>query len=186
MTSIDIIAGLSEEGKVSVIERLLDCYSHQGKKTAVIINEKKKSSTLHNMSTIVERIASGCICCTTKLQLIELLHQMIATHHPDTILICVPATANLKDMQSLCDDIPDIHINFMLTVIDGKKFRAYKKVLGDVFQEQIADSTTIYIQNMSELSLGEQTLMMKSIRNWNTGCSVLSKPLTELDDTDFF
>lgn len=77
MTKLDVITGFLGAGKTTLIRRYLSWLEQQGLRACVIENEYGAagvdSAVLSGMGAAVEEISGGCVCCTMKVTLHELL-----------------------------------------------------------------------------------------------------------------
>jgi len=88
---IYILGGFLGSGKTSLVTKLADNYSKQGKKIAIIINEAGEAGVdgdaLKAQGYSAMELENGCICCTLAGTLQSALKGIVKDIKPDIILI---------------------------------------------------------------------------------------------------
>ncbi len=136
-----LLTGYLGSGKTTLLNRILQ--NRQGIRFAVIVNdigEVNIDASLIQQGGVVQEgddsliaLQNGCICCSLKMDLIQQLHDIIATHRFDYIVIeasgiCEPAPI----AQTICS-IPQLDERFrnegwpvldsIVTVVDALRLR---------------------------------------------------------------
>lgn len=136
-----LLTGYLGSGKTTLLNRILT--NKQGIKFAVIVNdigEVNIDATLIQQGGVVDQkdeslvaLQNGCICCTLKMDLVEQLHDIVAMHKFDYIVIeasgiCEPAPI----AQTICS-IPTMEpkywaeglakLDCIVTVVDALRMR---------------------------------------------------------------
>ena len=140
-TPVLLLTGYLGSGKTTLVNRILS--NSKGIKFAVIVNdigEVNIDASLIQQGGVVGMkddslvaLQNGCICCTLKMDLVEQLHQIIAMHRFDYIVIeasgiCEPGPIaqtieSIPRMEAKYnkDGIPDL--DCIVTVVDALRIR---------------------------------------------------------------
>ncbi len=152
-----LLTGYLGSGKTTLLNRILQ--NRQGIRFAVIVNdigEVNIDAGLIQQGGVVQEqddsliaLQNGCICCSLKMDLVQQLHDIIATHRFDYIVIeasgiCEPAPI----AQTICS-IPQLDERFrsegwpvldsIVTVVDALRLRDEFKGGLDLLGEHIAE-----------------------------------------------
>lgn len=136
-----LLTGYLGSGKTTLLNRILS--NRQGIRFAVIVNDigevnidasliQKGGIVSQNDDSLVA-LQNGCICCTLKMDLVQQLHDIIATHQFDYIVIeasgiCEPAPIAQTicampqlDPQAMSVGVP--RLDCIVTVVDALRLR---------------------------------------------------------------
>ena len=194
-TPVLLLTGYLGSGKTTLVNRILS--DSKGIKFAVIVNdigEVNIDASLIQQGGVVGMkddslvaLQNGCICCTLKMDLVQQLHDIIATHRFDYIVIeasgiCEPGPI----AQTICsipqmeekynkDGIPDL--DCIVTVVDALRIRdefgcgdnLMKKDIGEedlenLVIQQIEFCNIILLNKASEVSTQEMERIRKIVR----------------------
>ena len=101
MTKIDIFSGFLGAGKTTFIKKLIE-EAYKGEKIVLIENEFGTigidSGFLQDSGIQIAEMNSGCICCSLVGDFSKALSEVIATYHPDRILIEPSGVGKLSDV----------------------------------------------------------------------------------------
>ena len=140
-TPVLLLTGYLGSGKTTLLNRILQ--NERGIKFAVIVNDLgevnidadliEKGGIAQQQDDSLVALQNGCICCTLKMDLVEQLHDIVAQHRFDYIVIeasgiCEPAPI----AQTICS-IPQMEPKFwadgvarldcIATVVDALRMR---------------------------------------------------------------
>jgi len=159
-TPVLLLTGYLGSGKTTLLNRILQ--NQKGIRFAVIVNdigEVNIDASLIQQGGIVGQgddslvaLQNGCICCTLKMDLVQQLHDIIATHRFDYIVIeasgiCEPApiAQTICSMPQLDPQYTDAglpRLDCIVTVVDALRLR-------DEFQGGL---------NLLEQNIGEEDI----------------------------
>ena len=194
-TPVLLLTGYLGSGKTTLVNRILT--NSKGIKFAVIVNdigEVNIDASLIQQGGVVGMkddslvaLQNGCICCTLKMDLVEQLHQIIALHRFDYIVIeasgiCEPGPiaqtiCSIPQMEAKYnkDGIPDL--DCIVTVVDALRIRdefgcgddLVKKNIGEedlenLVIQQIEFCNIILLNKASEISADEMERIRKIVR----------------------
>ena len=149
---LDIYAGMLGAGKTTLIRQMLHS-SYQNEKVVIIENEAGKlnldASELSGASFSVQKLTSDCICCTIKGSLTAALCDIVATQHPDRIILEPSGVADLAALEQACLECSDVQICRCVYIVRTASVLKLLKVVGDFFYDQIRWAGQIYL-NFSE------------------------------------
>ena len=194
-TPVLLLTGYLGSGKTTLLNRILS--NSKGIRFAVIVNdigEVNIDASLIQQGGVVGMnddslvaLQNGCICCTLKMDLVEQLHQIIALHRFDYIVIeasgiCEPGPI----AQTICsiprmedkytkDGIPEL--DCIVTVVDALRIRdefgcgddLMKKDIGEedlenLVIQQIEFCNIVLLNKASEVSADELLRIRKIVR----------------------
>ena len=194
-TPVLLLTGYLGSGKTTLLNRILS--NSKGIKFAVIVNdigEVNIDASLIQQGGVVGMnddslvaLQNGCICCTLKMDLVEQLHQIIAMHRFDYIVIeasgiCEPGpiaqtieSIPRMDPKYTKDGIPQL--DCIVTVVDALRIRdefgcgddLVKKNIGEedlenLVIQQIEFCNIVLLNKASEVSAQELLRIRKVVR----------------------
>ena len=194
-TPVLLLTGYLGSGKTTLLNRILS--NSKGIKFAVIVNdigEVNIDASLIQQGGVVGMnddslvaLQNGCICCTLKMDLVEQLHQIIALHRFDYIVIeasgiCEPGPIaqtieSIPRMEAKYtkDGVPQLDCN--VTVVDALRIRdefgcgddLVKKNIGEedlenLVIQQIEFCNIVLLNKASEVSAQELLRIRKVVR----------------------
>lgn len=194
-TPVLLLTGYLGSGKTTLLNRILS--NSKGIKFAVIVNDIGQvniDASLIQQGGVVGMnddslvaLQNGCICCTLKMDLVEQLHQIIAMHRFDYIVIeasgiCEPGpiaqtieSIPRMDSKYTKDGIPQL--DCIVTVVDALRIRdefgcgddLVKKNIGEedlenLVIQQIEFCNIVLLNKASEVSAQELLRIRKVVR----------------------
>ena len=211
-TPVLLLTGYLGSGKTTLVNRILS--NSKGIKFAVIVNdigEVNIDASLIQQGGVVGMkddslvaLQNGCICCTLKMDLVEQLHQIIAMHRFDYIVIeasgiCEPGPIaqtieSIPRMEAKYnkDGIPDL--DCIVTVVDALRIRdefgcgddLVKKNIGEedlenLVIQQIEFCNIILLNKASEVTAQEMERIRKVIRALQPRARILECDYGDID-----
>ena len=186
MTKIDVFSGFLGAGKTTLIKKLLkDAYA--GQKVVLIENEFGEigidGGFMKEAGIQVTEMNSGCICCSLVGDFGEALGKVLATYHPDRILIEPSGVGKLSDVvraaSAVCGE--DCQIGALVAVVDAGKCKIYVKNFGEFFINQIEHAATIILSRTDIASQAKIEECVRLIREHNQNATVITTPMNQLD-----
>lgn len=150
-----VVYGFLGSGKTTVINHLLkDVWQDQ--RVVVIENESGVESVdgdfLRDQKYDVVDMRSGCVCCSLRSKLSDVIEGVRRDVTPDIVVIEPSGIASLEDIIS----IPNMHIDTIVTLIDLTRFDLLMKLNGDFYIQQFRLSPIIVLTKSEQSS--EHTL----------------------------
>lgn len=211
-TPVLLLTGYLGSGKTTLVNRILS--NAKGIKFAVIVNdigEVNIDASLIQQGGVVGMkddslvaLQNGCICCTLKMDLVEQIHQIIAQHRFDYIVIeasgiCEPAPiaqtiCSIPQMEDkyIKDGIPEL--DCIVTVVDALRLKdefgcgddLVKKNIGEedlenLVIQQIEFCNLILLNKASEVSQNEIERIRMIIRALQPGARILECDYAGID-----
>lgn len=211
-TPVLLLTGYLGSGKTTLVNKILS--NSKGIKFAVIVNdigEVNIDASLIQQGGVVGMkddslvaLQNGCICCTLKMDLVEQLHQIIAMHRFDYIVIeasgiCEPGPIaqtieSIPRMEAKYnkDGIPDL--DCIVTVVDALRIRdefgcgddLVKKNIGEedlenLVIQQIEFCNIILLNKASEVTAQEMERIRKVIRALQPRARILECDYGDID-----
>jgi G3E family GTPase len=194
-TPVLLLTGYLGSGKTTLLNRILS--NSKGIKFAVIVNdigEVNIDASLIQQGGVVGMnddslvaLQNGCICCTLKMDLVEQLHQIIALHRFDYIVIEASGICEPGPIAQTIESIPRMEekytkdgvpqLDCIVTVVDALRIRdefgcgddLVKKNIGDedlenLVIQQIEFCNIVLLNKASEVSADEMERIRKVVR----------------------
>ena len=194
-TPVLLLTGYLGSGKTTLLNRILS--NSKGIKFAVIVNdigEVNIDASLIQQGGVVGMnddslvaLQNGCICCTLKMDLVEQLHDIIATHRFDYIVIEASGICEPGPIAQTIDSIPRMEAKYnkegvpqldcIVTVVDALRIRdefgcgddLVKKNIGEedlenLVIQQIEFCNIVLLNKASEVSADELLRIRKIVR----------------------
>ena len=186
MTKIDIFSGFLGAGKTTLIKKLLS-EAFSGEQIVIIENEFGEigidGGFLKESGVQITEMNQGCICCSLVGDFGTALKEVIATYHPDRIIIEPSGVGKLSDVIKAVEklELDDISLNSFTTVADANKVKIYIKNFGEFYNNQIENAGTIILSrtdNISQEKLEKAVGMLKEI---NDDAVIVTTPWNEID-----
>ena len=211
-TPVLLLTGYLGSGKTTLVNRILN--NSKGIKFAVIVNdigEVNIDANLIQQGGVVGMkddslvaLQNGCICCTLKMDLVEQLHQIIALHRFDYIVIeasgiCEPGPI----AQTICsipqmeekynkDGLPNL--DCIVTVVDALRIRDEFGCGDDLIKKDIAEEdleslviqqiefcNIILLNKASEVTADEMERIRKIVRALQPHARILECDYGDID-----
>lgn len=186
MTKVDIISGFLGAGKTTFIKQLIQ-QVFAGEKLVLIENEFGEigidGGFLKDAGIEVTEMNSGCICCTLVGDFSKALQKVIEEYSPDRVIIEPSGVGKLSDVARAVEDVKkdaDIEINGKITVVDGKKAKAYMKNFGEFFKDQVAHASAIVISRTQMMTDEKIEDCVRMLRAENDQAAIITTPWEEL------
>ena len=194
-TPVLLLTGYLGSGKTTLLNRILT--NSKGIKFAVIVNdigEVNIDASLIQQGGVVGMnddslvaLQNGCICCTLKMDLVEQLHQIIAMHRFDYIVIEASGICEPGPIAQTIESIPRMEAKYtkdgipqldcIVTVVDALRIRdefgcgddLVKKNIGEedlenLVIQQIEFCNIVLLNKASEVSAQELLRIRKVVR----------------------
>ncbi len=189
---VHLLSGFLGSGKTTLLGRLLDYYTAQGKKPAVIMNELgdiNLDGQLVQDDVPMAEMLSGCICCTMRGDLGLEISTLISEHQPDVIFIESTGAAN--PMETL-DGVTEaamykaIDLRSVITVVDGpellERSRESKGKTFKLMQEQIRCATILLLNKVDKLEPEQLVEAQQQLRELNAHAQMIATVRCAIDD----
>ena len=194
-TPVLLLTGYLGSGKTTLLNRILA--NSKGIKFAVIVNdigEVNIDASLIQQGGVVGMnddslvaLQNGCICCTLKMDLVQQLHDIIALHRFDYIVIEASGICEPGPIAQTIDSIPRMEAKYnkegipqldcIVTVVDALRIRdefgcgdnLVKKNIGEedlenLVIQQIEFCNIVLLNKASEVSAEELLRIRKVVR----------------------
>ncbi len=187
MTKIDVVSGFLGAGKTTLIKKLLK-EALDGSKVVLIENEFGEigidGGFLKDSGIEIKEMNSGCICCSLVGDFGASLKEVLATYHPERVLIEPSGVGKLSDVLKAVENVAkdlDVKVNSAVAVVDASKCKMYMKNFGEFFINQIAYAGTIILSRTDKVSEEKLHECVEMIREHNAKAVIITTPLTQLD-----
>ena len=211
-TPVVLLTGYLGSGKTTLVNRILN--NSKGIKFAVIVNdigEVNIDANLIQQGGVVGMkddslvaLQNGCICCTLKMDLVEQLHQIIALHRFDYIVIEASGICEPGPIAQTIESIPRMEekytkdgvpqLDCIVTVVDALRIRdefgcgddLVKKNIGEedlenLVIQQIEFCNIVLLNKASEVSADEMERIRKVVRALQPRARILECDYGEIE-----
>ena len=211
-TPVLLLTGYLGSGKTTLLNRILS--NSKGIKFAVIVNdigEVNIDASLIQQGGVVGMnddslvaLQNGCICCTLKMDLVQQLHDIIATHRFDYIVIEASGICEPGPIAQTIDSIPRMEAKYnkegipqldcIVTVVDALRIRdefgcgddLVKKNIGEedlenLVIQQIEFCNIVLLNKASEVSSDELQRIRKIVRALQPRARILECDYGDID-----
>ena len=186
MTRIEIISGFLGAGKTTLINRLIH-EAYEGEKLVLIENEFGDigidSGFLQDSGVQIAEMNSGCICCSLVGDFSKALSEVVATYHPDRILIEPSGVGKLSDVTKavLSAELDGAVLGSAVVVVDVNKCKMYMKNFGEFFNDQISHAGCIVFSHTDHTTEQKLSEALRLVREKNDHATVVTTPADRLD-----
>ena len=211
-TPVLLLTGYLGSGKTTLLNRILT--NSKSIKFAVIVNdigEVNIDASLIQQGGVVGMkddslvaLQNGCICCTLKMDLVEQLHQIIALHRFDYIVIEASGICEPGPIAQTIESIPRMEekyakdgvpqLDCIVTVVDALRIRdefgcgddLVKKNIGEedlenLVIQQIEFCNIVLLNKASEVSADEMERIRKVVRALQPRARILECDYGEIE-----
>ena len=186
--TLDIYAGMLGAGKTTLIRQMLHS-SYQNEKVVIIENEAGKlnldASELSGASFSVQKLTSGCVCCTIKGNLTAALRDIAATQHPDRIILEPSGVADLAALEQACLECSDVQICRCLYIVRTASVLKLLKIVGDFFYDQIRWAGQIYLNFSEKVTDTVFADTCQKLYEIHPDVTLINMPLDQIDSNAF-
>ncbi len=187
MTKVDLVSGFLGAGKTTLIKKLLE-EVFTDEQVVLIENEYGEvgidGGFLKDAGIEIRELNSGCICCTLVGDFSRSLEEILATYHPDRILIEPSGVGKLSDVMAsvkgMEEDHPEVHLNALVTVVNALKATKQMRAFGEFFNNQIESATTVVLSRTQNAKPEQLDQCVKMIRELNPRAAVITTPWDEI------
>ncbi|CUX16512.1 CobW family GTP-binding protein [Clostridium sp. C105KSO13] len=186
MTKIDIISGFLGAGKTTFIKKMLK-EAFKGEQVVLIENEFGEigidGGFLKESGIEIREMNSGCICCSLVGDFGESLKEVVATYHPDRIIIEPSGVGKLSDVIKAVQDVQgelDAKLNSFTTMVDATKCRIYMNNFGEFFSNQAAYAGAIILSRTDKAKPEKIEESCQVLRKLNEKAPIITTPIEQL------
>ena len=187
-TKIDIISGFLGAGKTTLIRKLL-ADALQGQQVVLIENEFGEigidGGFLKEAGIEIREMNQGCICCSLVGDFGTALKEVVATYHPDRVIIEPSGVGKLSDVIHAVErnrEEADLSLNIAATVVDVTKCRMYLANFGEFFRNQVEAAGTVVLSRMDTDKATPEKVeeALALIRELNPEATIITTPVEQL------
>ena len=156
---VNVLCGFLGSGKTTLARRILT-ERKASERLAVIVNEFGQigidGQILQGGSVDLIEVSAGCFCCTLKGSLVNALEELRDKTRADRVVIEASGLSQPAELVEVLRDpaIADaVKLGPLVTVVDAKKFRVYRKVLGQFYLDQVRRADVLLL-NKADLASG--------------------------------
>ena len=190
MTKISVFSGFLGAGKTTLIKKLLK-EAFAGEQVVLIENEFGEigidGGFLKEAGIEIKEMNSGCICCSLVGDFGTSLKEVLATYHPERILIEPSGVGKLSDVIRAVENVDmgdGVVLDSAVAVVDASKAKMYIKNFGEFFINQIEHAGTIVLSRTGKIAMEKLEETIALIREHNAKAVIITTPWEEIDGKD--
>ena len=190
MTKISVFSGFLGAGKTTLIKKLLK-EAFAGEQVVLIENEFGEigidGGFLKEAGIEIKEMNSGCICCSLVGDFGTSLKEVLATYHPERILIEPSGVGKLSDVIRAVENVDmgdEVTLDSAVAVVDASKAKMYIKNFGEFFINQIEHAGTIVLSRTGNIAMEKLEETIALIREHNAKAVIITTPWEEIDGKD--
>ena len=188
---IDIIGGFLGAGKTTFINKLI-ADGLGGERVAIIENEFGQEAIDDTLIATdgfeMRTLASGCICCTLKVDFVRAIGDIVEQCKPDRIIIEPTGLAGPDELENTCNLATrgkagaNVRVNSMITIVDGTDVAEMIEYDIPVYLKQIEQAHLVVVSHAQELTPDQLQEAVEAIRGAaGRDVEVVTTPWDELD-----
>jgi G3E family GTPase len=174
-----ILAGFLGSGKTTLLKRILS-WETDLSDTVVIVNEFGEVGIdgllLKDAGSDVIELASGCICCSLKADLMRTLKSVWERFIPRKIFIEATGLADPVGIISVLQESSELHehleIHKIVTVLDADSWDS-REVFGSLFYNQLKAADLILLNKIDTIDENSVPQFLKEIHETIPNCQVV-------------
>lgn len=155
---VTLLLGFLGAGKTTLLQSILE-HGFQGERLAVIVNEfgavGVDGEILAGRALDTIELASGCICCALKGEMVEAVAELADSVAPDRLIIEASGVAQPDDVIAALRE-PElagkIDLAPVTTIVDAARFDRMNSALGPFYAAQVARADIVVINKIDEAS----------------------------------
>jgi G3E family GTPase len=186
---IVIVAGFLGSGKTSLLLTTISkVIERTGKRVVVIVNDfgtigiDGKIMTKYGLQ--VRELASGCICCSLGVDLLESVEEVERAYHPDLIVIEPTGVADPEAIVEVLGQREEKDRVRTIVIVDAARFEAIMKVLKNPLEAQLRSADLILINKMDAVDKMRLKDIEKALREVNPAPPIILVSATEGTNID--
>lgn len=178
MVNIHIVSGFLGAGKTTFIKKLMKIF--QNEKNVILENEFGEvaidADIVRREGYDVVELASGCICCSLKLDFNDALCDIIKNLKPDNIIIEPTGIGMLSYILDIFNNEylkKNCNLDNIVTVIDGENYLEQEDVFGEFFKDQIVNAKTLFISKTENMDAKNLEEIITALRKLNSTAKII-------------
>lgn len=167
--NILVVGGFLNSGKTSVILQLLKYIvdnSSSSKKIMILENELGKIAIDEDSRYVIEKIITGCACCSTSEEMVNLISKDIKEYEPEWLILEANGISIPENIRYTLKTALGLNSRLVF-VADGQRWKRLKRATGTMFADQIKGSETVIINKSDLASADELDAEKTDIRGLN-------------------
>ena len=172
--NILVVGGFLNSGKTSIILQLLKYIienSSNSKKIIILENELGKIAIDENSRYVIEKIITGCACCSTSEEMVNLISKDIKKYESEWLIleangISIPENIRYTLKAALGLD------SRLVFIADGQRWKRLKRATGTLFADQIKGADAVIINKKDLAGTDELNAEEADIRGMNETAAI--------------
>jgi len=189
MIKVNIISGFLGAGKTTFIKKLMKAY--EGEKIAILENEFGEigidRDIIKGDGYEVVELASGCICCSMKLDFEDAILRIASDMKPERIIIEPTGIGMLSEIKGILSK-PRLEgiltVQGAATIVDAVDFEEQLEVFGEFFTDQIAHADIVVLSKVQQSGISTARTCAQRIKEFNPSAPVVEDAWDCLSEND--
>lgn len=188
MTCLDVVTGFLGAGKTTLIARYCRWLRSRGVRYCVVENEFGTAGVdgalLRNAGVSVKEISGGCVCCTMKVTLYQLLEQL--SEQVDRIILEPSGLFSGDDLLDIVKDSP-VKLGMWVGVVDYPMLQTMSDRARQVLSDELIHAGSLVLSKSQFLSPETVGCAEKQLTELlSPPAQVFTAPWDTLADGDWF
>ena len=176
---IIILGGFLGAGKTTVLlqyARSLISHSTQNGNPVVILENEISEAGVDNQLLsrnhfLVKNIFSGCICCTSSVQLEQSVREIERNYSPEYLLIESTGMAYPDSVRRTLRDAGSWDTG-IVALVDCKRWHKVKRAMPDLVTSQLKDASVILANKIDKVDENEQREVITDVSRYNSSARI--------------
>lgn len=184
---VTLLLGFLGAGKTTLLQSILES-GVGGERVAVIVNEfgavGVDGEILAGRALDTIELASGCICCALKGEMVDAIAELAESVEPEHLIIEASGVAQPDDVIAALREpslAAKIEIAPVITIVDAARFDRMISALGPFYASQVARADVVVVNKIDEATAGQVEAAVSRIASVNPSATI---ELTEYCDLD--
>ncbi len=179
-----IFTGFLGSGKTTIISHLIEHLQQEGQQVVFIKNEVGNedldSKLMKGKNIETRELLNGCICCTLVGPLNNAIDELIATFHPDRIIIESAGTADPSSIALTISNHCQLIRDGLIAIIDVVNFNGYED-LNQITRRQAMFVDLIVFNKVELVDDKRKEAVVGYVREFNEYSPIVESPQGKLD-----
>jgi G3E family GTPase len=184
-----IFSGFLGSGKTTIILHLIEHLQQQGQQVVYVKNEigdlSVDSQLVQGQNIQTKELLNGCICCTLVGPFLAAVDEIVATYHPDRIIIEASGAADPSAIAMMVSSHPLLQRDGVISIVDVVNFDGYKD-LSMTAQRQTEFTDLIVFNKIELVDMARKQAVVGYVRELNSHSPIIEAPGGKLNPSVVF
>ncbi len=183
---VEIITGYLGSGKTTLLKNIIGKING---KVAILMNEFGEigfdSNLIKGNNIEIKELLNGCVCCSLNGEFEAAIYEILEKVKPEMIIVETTGIAEPDSMITNIDDIKDVYLDSVITIIDAEAFIKYPKI-GHTGQLQITGADIMILNKLDIVTIEDIPKITEIISKMNPKAKIIKTTYSNVNPTDLF